>query len=221
MSELHFLIHVEDLELRRRLRVVMAKLELLSEGRAQPIERSHHGKPESTPPAEVVLGGRPDKPPPKDRSLFAWYLWHLERVWGRDNPQQRYRKLVLLAERDLERFIHPAPDSRRAGHLHAAGTTEKAEGERVIAWYEGVDSLEVAVIEDCSQAWVEKVRRQHGRRHDDGRPLPGWRGWDVERRQAEVDTLRKRGLSQQRAADKLGVSKRTVQKYWWRRSHAA
>lgn len=220
MSSLSFLLRVEDLELRRRIRVVMARLELLSEGRAVPLERAkHHGKYDTDhqAPPGAVEDPHSDRPPPKDRSLFAWFMWHFERAHQRPDPQWRFEMLCLLAERDLQRHLHPAPVKKTAGTLHRIGTTEEAEAKRVIEWYEGVASIEVAVIEECSQAWVEKVRERAGRRGADGRPKPGWAGWDTARRYEEVQKLKAKDYSQRKAADRLQVSQATVQKYWWTR----
>jgi hypothetical protein len=210
---LAFLIHVEDLELRRRLRLVLTKLELLSEGRAAPMERSHTGKPESQAPAEVEPDRPSERPPPKDRSLYAWYIWHLERIHERDASQRRYRMLTLLAERDLERHVKRAPESRTAGHLHRASTAEADTIKRVIAWYEGVDSLEVAVIEECAQAWVEKVRRQQGRKAGDGTPEDNWRGWSEERKYEEIARLDACGFKVPAIAHRLRITPKTVRKY--------
>ena len=75
-------------------------------------------------------------------------------------------------------------------------------------------AVEVAVHEYASEAWVKKARRMHGRQPHDGRPRAEFLDWDEDRRHREVASLQLRGLGQKKAADRLGVSKDTVQRYW-------
>lgn len=218
---LPFLTRISDPKLREAVRKLLIDLALLAEGRAQPIERSHSGKPESAAPAEAMPNRPSDLPPPKDRSLYAYYLWHFERAFS----EWRFHMLVLLGRRDYDVHTKGLGDQRRAGHMHVAseGDTRNAakfdreQGDRVVAEYVGVPDYEVAVLEAVSIAWVRTQREKRRRRPGDGRPKPGFLGLNDDERYHQVQRLKAKGMGQKRVAVKLGVSKQTVQRYWVQR----
>lgn len=202
---------------------VLAKLSMLSEVSAASLEPHTSGSAtESSVPGGVSQGDAitptdPDRPPPKERSLFDWYVWKFQR--HADEPE-RLVSLLLLAERDyLSRRFHVARSIElRSGQLTEndvmdGGKAERAAAERVCEWYVGLSPLAVAIEENVTEAWVKKARRQNGRNPDDGRPLPEFYGWHENVRRERVALLAE-SMSQGKAADHLGVDRKTVKRYW-------
>jgi hypothetical protein len=156
--DLPFLAGIEDIELREEIRSLMADLELLSEGRALALQAVISGSaPESAIPSGVP--NQPNGGPPKKENvaLHSYYLWHFERA----NSERRFRVLLVMARRDYERHVKPAPDTRRAGSLlteSASGrlghVVEKEEGDRIVRDYEGTPDYEVAVLEETTPGWA-------------------------------------------------------------------
>lgn len=182
-----------------------------------------HGATESSPPAGVSEKARitptdPDKPPPKDRSLYDWYVWQFARSVS---EPQRLVGLLLLAEREyMERTVFEA---RRIGlrkgeltdnDIKDGGSAEREMARRVIEWYEGRSALEVAVLEYASEAWVRKVRRLAGRNPEDGRKRPEFLDLDDDERRKVAERLHARELRLTTAAHRLGVDKNTLKRYW-------
>jgi hypothetical protein len=200
---------MSDRALDNRVARILTKLQMVSDASSASIVSNDGGgssKPESSPPP----GARPDrdrdKPPPKDRSLFEWYAWQ----FARSRSEERTRLLCYLAERDHARLRSRSPSPRgRTGP-----EDEPAAMRRIVEWYEGVDALEVAVLEDVSVQHVHKARRVHKRVAIDGRRRPEWSDWSDDVREAAVARRRHTGASQHEVADDLGVSRRTVQRYW-------
>lgn len=186
----------------------MARLMCLSEVSAAKTEReTARQKPDHSPPPGARLDSN-GGPPPKDRSLYEWYSWHMERA---EHPD-RLRLLTYLAERDYEVQVHGMPASEISGR--AARQGDKAEAERVIAFYEGVDIIEVAVLERVSPGWVDRVRRQAKRDPKTGAHASGWHTLTTEQKIEAIARLRDRGYSQAAVSRKLEVSRRTIQRYW-------
>lgn len=88
--------------LEQKIRDVLARLSTLSEANASNLEpRTSHGKSSSRAPAGVssrIAPTDPDRPPPKERSLFDWYSWMFDHTDPGD--VDRLLKLWLQAERD-------------------------------------------------------------------------------------------------------------------------
>jgi transposase len=191
-------------------------------GRAQP---KQHRK--SAIPAGVQLDRDPNRPPPKDRSLHDWFLWQFDRAETRD----KRLKLYFLAEQEYQRRTNPdeARLARRRGELDErdirdGGLSEREAAKRVAVewdWYEGMPAIQVAIIEEQSEVWVRKARREHNRNPDTGRPLPPFKEWGEDRRREEIFKCYSAGLSQQQAADHFAVSRQTVQRYWPKDQRAA
>lgn len=204
---------------------VLTRLATLSEAPASNLEpRTSHGAASSKVPAGATLRQDSSAPPSKERSLHDFYAWHFA-----ENAEDPGRLLTfyLLAERDYMTRRYHVPDrmALRSGGLTEndsidGGAAERAAAERVVDLYEGMAAVEVAVHEYTSEAWVKKARRMHGRDPHDGRPRAEFLDWDEDRRTREVASLAER-MGQKAAADKLRVSKRTVQKYWPRELVAA
>jgi predicted Fe-S protein YdhL (DUF1289 family) len=203
-----------DPELARRANTILCKLKLLGEakssGRISAV--GHQQKADASAPPETNLKN-PDQnqPPPKDRSLYDWYLWHFSRA----RNEYKWRLLCYLAERDYERYVKRPPDR---GPLTLRGKDgEEAEREgmkRIVEWYAGLDAQEVAILEECSAEHVKKARRVFRKQESDGREVPGWRGMSEEGRYEVITEYRLRGLKQFEVAGELGVSERTLRKYW-------
>lgn len=87
--------------------------------------------------------------PRKDLCLADFYAWQ----FGQVKEIARRRLLCFLAERELDRRMRRQPQ-----RLHE-DPNERAK--RILAMYEGVSALEAAVFEDCSEAWIRKLRREN------------------------------------------------------------
>lgn len=179
--------------------------------------KRHH---ESGIPVGVSLVDRdPDRPPSKDRSLFDYYAWQFARLDLETQPL-RAHLMILLANRDYTARLYP--DSHREALRSGALLGDNAEGDiaeeaairRVVAEYLGFSALEVAVLEYTTEEWVKKARRILKCDVDTGRPRPAFLDWSEEDRCKEVAKLYRRGLGQKKVADRLGVVKSTVQRYW-------
>lgn len=200
---------MRDVELERRINVILTKLQLLSEVDSASIV-SNDGGGASKLDSAAPPGARPDmdrdQPPPKDRSLYEWYGWHFARA----SDDARRRLLCYLAERDYTNVRHRRP--------HPRGKTgpedERNAMRRIVNWYEGVDALEVAVLEGVSTQHVHKARRIHKRRPYDGRLATGWSAWTQDQKRERVNKLRVLGRSRASVAREFEVSPRTISRYW-------
>lgn len=181
----------------------------------RPSPKPHH---ESSIPSGVSLRERdPNQPPPKERSLYDWYRWMFER---HATEGGRLLSLYLLAEREyLERVDRDACEEKaQKGSITAYSEegyfVEGVHALRVIEWYEGVHPRDVATAEGQTESWVRKIRRLHERNPEDGRARAGFLDLDEEGRRAAVAKLAARGMSRQKAADRLGIGKTTATRYW-------
>lgn len=234
--------------LQEQIREVLAKLSTLSEANASNLEpRTSGSKSLSRPPAGVsskraLAPTDPDRPPPKERSLYDWFCWKFQHADPADH--EHLEKLVQLADVEYKaRALHvPRRLALRSGKLDASEEdgavelrprayfddserpnpskeTEDAAATRIVEWYEGWSAIEVAFAENTTEAWVLKARKQHKRNPDDGRPRPPFLDWDHEERQRQVDLLRGRARSEGREigaktiAQHFGVDKNTVKRY--------
>lgn len=83
---------------------VLARLSVLSEASASTLEpRTSGGKSDSKAPSGVsekrrIVATDPNRPPPKERSLFDWYSWMFAHTDPEDHEKRL--KLWLQAERD-------------------------------------------------------------------------------------------------------------------------
>lgn len=222
---------ISDDKLRERVRRVMVDLLVLSEAPASkpklaPTDEvrkgagkggmsakeavKHHS---SAMPQGLRLDQRSDDPPPRDR-LYDWHAWHLERA---SDDELALLRLCYAAERDAKRARWGIKDYRKKDKETADREAESDENfeRRIIAFYEGMDSMEVGMVYENRHAKViEKARRKHGRDPENGLPLEGWFSWDEEQKVHEIRMLYQGGLGQKRIADELGVSKRAIQVRW-------
>ena len=206
------------------IRDILGKLQVLAHGATlnlDPNRVTENGAKSKAPPGTAFAGGEPEK----DKvSLYEFYRWQFEH--HADDPQM-LRTLWMLAYDDYEDFRFKA-DHRielRKGELldndpRDGGAAERAQGERVVSWYEGKPPLYVAMIESkmgalVTEAWVKKVRLQNDRDPLTGRARAEFRGWDEERRRREVERLAREGEGRgaKAIAAKLGVDKNTVKRY--------
>jgi hypothetical protein len=204
------------LTLEEEIRDVLAKLSTLSEAPAGNLEAQiARSSPDSAAPEGTTIRHLSDRHL-RDRSIHDWYRTQFER--HANNPR-RLLSLCLLAKREyLERTDRAASEqTAQKGSILAysqdGSAVEGIAAKRVIEWYEGVDALDVAIVEDQTEMWVRKVRKQHDRRADDGRARAEFLDWDEDRRRREVAALAA-NHGQKVTADKLRVSKRLVQRYW-------
>lgn len=209
------------------IREILRNLQLLANGATQNLDPdkrfSKHA--DSAAPSGVALRSSAEAPPKDKVSLFEWYRWQFEH--NAADPRM-LAVLLDLAKDDYRDFrfkadalIEVRKGERVENDPHDPGAADRAQAERVISWYEGRDPLYVAYRESehgakVSEEWVRKARRDHGRNEHDGRPdvRSAFLDLDEEDRRRKVASLANRGLSQQKAADRLRVSKFTVQRYW-------
>lgn len=204
--------------LEHRIRDVLGRLQTLSEAPAGNLEAHiSRSAPESASPTGATLRAALSDRELRERSLYDWYVLQFER---HPDDSARRLSLYLLAERDyLERTDREIREATvQKGSITAysedGAAVEGIHAMRVIEWYEGVHPRDVATAEGQTEAWVRKVRSHHRRDSQTGRPRSEFLDWDEGRRHREVAALHARGMSQQKAADKLGVSKRTMHRYW-------
>lgn len=97
--------------LQQKIADVLARLSTLSEAGASSLEpRTSHGKSSSKVPGGVrstIAPPDPDRPPPKERSLYDWYRWQFDRVDLDD--VDHVNKLLFLAERDFNARSRQGP----------------------------------------------------------------------------------------------------------------
>ena len=115
------------------------------------------------------------------------------------------------------------PDPKRPERRHSpeemvqvadGERADRAAASRIIDLYEGIPAAEVAVHEYQTEDWVKKARRMHGRNPQDGRPRADFLDWPEDRRHREVVALANRDIGLTKAAQRLGVDKNTVKRYW-------
>lgn len=214
----------KDIELAHRIAHVLAQLARLSEVSAAQVGRATPSSDQARLPAGVrpsIVSSNPERPPSKDRSLYDYFSWHFSRAV---TDAQR-RLFLYLAETDLEQRTHSAPAHMTALGAHKEQETGVKRDARIIAWYEGVNALEVAVLESahagyCSEANVRRVRELDRRNPATGVRWPGWRGWTDEERTKAARQLRSRlnkvtgkPMSNAEIAAELGTTKSTVSRY--------
>lgn len=216
--------------LENKIRDLLARLSTLSDAPASNLDpKTSHGSSDGKVPSGIneksrIRATNPNRPPPKERSLFDWYAWQFARA---GDDYDRLLSLYLLGEREyMERsFADANRISLRKGELtendvQDGGAAERESAVRIVEWYEGLSAQEVAINERQSEAWVRKARLAHGRNPETGRKLADFKGWNEERRHAEVALLSNR-MGQKATADRLGVAKSTVQRYWPREEAVA
>lgn len=212
-------------DLDQRIRNVLAELSTLSEAATANLDPDkHHGAPDSSVPAGATLRLGSNQPPPKERSLFDWYVW--EFTHNAEDPET-LEKLCDLAEQELKErreFDRERIDLRRGAltdnDVRDGGLAERVHGKRVVDWYEGKPAIVAAHIEKTTEAWIRKVRRQHKRDPDTGRARPAFLDWDEEERRRQVNLLiarewneHQREIGARRLAEHFGVAVSTIQRY--------
>jgi hypothetical protein len=200
-----------------KIRDLLGRLSTLSEAPAGNLEAQiSRSAPESSAPsgAEEFPRSNDDV---RDRSLFDWYRTSFER--NADNPE-RLLSLYLAGEREYLRRSDPRVHDRTVERgsivaLSESGSVvEEVAAIQVIKEFEGVHALDVAIVEGKTEAWVRKVRRQHGRDPEDGRPRPEFLDYDEDRRREAVAEQVAKGRGKKAAAKALGVNPDTVRRYW-------
>lgn len=197
-----------DPEVRARARSVFARLALISEAPTSSfVKTGSRPKASSTPPNGARLSDlRSDRPPPRDRSLYDFYLWHLLRA------KTDYQRIRIINEAETayhrSRVRIPKPD---------LPPDNDAAMRQVVEDYEGLAPGEVARLlgsdDESLVPWIMKARRTHGRKATDGRPRRPWEKWSLRERQEEIGRMRESGLTQNEIAGELEISVRTVQRY--------
>ena len=210
--------------LEHMIRDILGKLQVLADGATQNLDpnRVTENAAKSKPPAGASIRSSDLEPKKEHVSLYEFYRWQFERHAG---DEKMLRTLWMLACDDYEDFRFKADHRiavRNAEEVendpHDGGKAERVEAERVIGWYEGKPPLYVAVAENnlgaiATEAWVRKVRRQHGRNPEDGKPLPEFLELDDDARRRRVASLAAK-MGKKAAAKRLGVDPTTVRRYW-------
>jgi hypothetical protein len=203
--------------LHEKIRDVLARLETLSEAGAGNLEAQiSKSAPESSPPAGGLIDTDRSAGTIRDRSLHDWYRTQFAN--HAENPE-RLLSLYLAAEREYLRRTVPDLHRRTAekgsilAYSQDGAAVEGIAALQVIEEFEGVHALDVAIIEGKTEAWVIKVRRQHGRDPQDGRLRSPFHGWDEDRRRQEVASLARDDLGAKAIGKRLGVDKNTIKRY--------
>lgn len=201
-------------DLDQRIRVLIAKLSMLSEASSQQLDQPRIARPhsESRPP-KGVQPDRKGKPDPDD-SLLHYFLEGLERATSRT------RKVALVAEVEirLAKRCDGKVQRATAGAINTAAPVDSDERDhRIAKEYTGFEPAEVAAIETEAYGWcppanVRKVRIQHKRNPETGEPRP-----DSSEKQYALE-LRREGVSIGSIALRVGKPKSTVQ-YWLKDSN--
>lgn len=194
-----------------RIRQVLASLATLSEVSAASLQpRASQSAPDSSAPKGQCHSVDDPEAPRKDFCpLHDWYAWHFHRA----ETDEHRRRLLYLAERDYRAHVEHTPRRTPSEPVAKGVDPESSDGSRVVEWYEGIPAEEAAMLEECSVAWVRKVREQRGRKGEDGRPKPGFLQADADERRRMVTSRQAKGWGAKKIADDLGVAKATVQRY--------
>jgi predicted DNA-binding protein (UPF0251 family) len=208
-------------ELEAKIKDVLSRLMLLAEGSTTSFDAHVSGsKSKSQPPAGVKLDGNP---PNRDTSPpYEWWTWRFANAIERGESEMQFLRLYLLAERDYWVNKHHSANrhARRSGELDRrdisdGGLAERESAKRVCEEYQGVSAEEVAYLyEDVSVEWVRKARRMNGRNPNDGKPRPEFLDLDEDDRLKVAAQMHAKGMSANAAANRLHVSKQTLQRYW-------
>jgi hypothetical protein len=151
----------EDVKLiHYRMKRALARLEGLSEAKASvPLsDRADVTRPaagSSPPPMARLDPTNGDRPPSRDLSLYEHYRWRFDRARG---DLEKIELLCLLAERDYWETAKSRGRSQRP-----AREIMEERNRRIIADYEGIAAIEVAVFERLSRSSIRKVRKEFGR----------------------------------------------------------
>lgn len=139
-----------------RIRYVLREMSMLSESPAMRYDgdRVSGGESKSAPPRGVRFGSRDLR----DLSLAEFWNDRFRKVRG-DTFKLTY--FLYLAELDLAK----AKRRHEPANPHENADVREA---RVIDQYQGLDALEAAVIEDCTEVWLRKIRMKHERDPDTG-----------------------------------------------------
>lgn len=186
----------------QRERQILAKLELLSEAKVGNLQegKTSHGKAEGRAPDP---GGKTLK----DQSLYFYYRQRLQRA----ETSHKRNLICRAAERDYELRTKGAKRATLLSGATRQHRNEEREAGWVIEFGEGLDPQAIAEELEVPRGWVERVRREARRRVSDGRPVPGFLGWDEDKRREEVQKLSH--MSTSKIAEHLGVSRGTIRRY--------
>lgn len=213
---LDFLVLVHPLELRREIRQILLKLQLLSEVSAPRIgRRSQDSEKPPGPPGFRNLSQAQE--PPADRSLYEHYRFAFAAAVATGEDLWR-----VLWEAEQDHRVHvlpPSPDERaeRIALRPERSGDEQAERQfanRVVNDYEGEHVYRVHLRLNVAQGWIEKVRMEADRDPIWGLRRPDWKNMSAEEKAQMVWSCRKDNLSQDDCAKRLGVSRRTIATYW-------
>jgi hypothetical protein len=209
------------MNLEQKIRDLLGRLAVISEAPAGNLEAQlSRSAPESSSPSGVLRTHDTDSI--RGRSLFDWYRDEFARRAGEPD---RMLSLYLLGERDylrrVDKKVHQALAEKGSilAYSQAGDVVESIAAEHVIKEFEGVHALDVAIIENKTEAWVLKVRRMHGRNPHDGRELVPFREWDDEERKRQIHLylveVRSKGeeAGAKRIAKHFGVDKNTIKRY--------
>lgn len=201
---------------------LLGRMAVISEAPAGNLEAQiSRTAPKSSVPGGASLRSR-DIATIRGRSLFEWYRDEFAR---RADEPDRLLSLYLAGERDylrrVDKKVHQALAEKGSilAYSQAGDVVESIAAEHVIKEFEGVHALDVAIIENKTEAWVLKVRRMHGRNPHDGRELVPFREWDDEERKRQIHLylveVRSKGeeAGAKRIANHFGVAKQTIQRY--------
>lgn len=206
---------ISDPELRLEVRNLFRELQLLAEAPAQNLEPSgpvSHGKASGSAPKGANPSRSSDDPMSKDVSLYEHWAFRIGMAANNDN-QPELQRLLILARRDLEDYKH-RPDEDRVKIQQER--LESRDIELLLAHGEGIHAGVLAARHRWPIGWVRHVRERNGKEPDYGWERPDWKSMSEDERYAFIEKLQGEGLSQRECAERIGVSKTSISRFWLR-----
>lgn len=161
-------------ELVKRVRDVLRAMTVLSEAGTAKMDGDRiSGSGTKSQPPKGVRFGRRDL---RDLSLADYWDDRFKRAKG---DVDKIHIFLYLAERDLAR-------ARRRQPIRDPHETREEREARIIDQYEGLTPIEAALAEDCTEAWIRRVRLDNGRDPGSGAHGAEGSGVPAERAQRRV-----------------------------------
>lgn len=202
---------ITELELRRRIRDVLARMSVLASADSESIVQFNPNGAYATKIPDGVRTTTPlDRMSSTDsRTLLDEWATRFADLTGRSRHEQVC--YLLAAEAALDQALHRPPDRLTDEHDDPSLETVK----RCLTIYEGMPPEQAAVIEATVYGgsvgsltkWLERQRISNDRNPKDGRPRPTGEG-----RRRRVAELRAQGMGAPRIAKELGIATTTAQR---------
>jgi hypothetical protein len=204
---------------------LLERLSMLSEAPAGNLEAQiSRSAPESSAPGGSDDGFDRSADAQREHSLHVWYREEFARLKAAGLNDLRL-SLYLAGEREYLRRIDPSTHDRTVERgsivaLSESGSVvEQVAALNVLKEFEGVHAMHAALVEGKAEHWIRKVRQQHRRDAEWGRPRAPFLDWDDEERRRQIrqqqQFAKDRGeyIGAKRLARHFGVAHKTIQRY--------